>query len=137
MQNCPKPFSFAYLTVMAVAFWLVCSIGHSLQAGEASASPKAILGVDEFMKNVDRYQGKVSLEGVVGTVVPGEQEITLVDRGKFLVCACVQVILLPVQWCGPMPAMGDLIRIEGQAQEVEGKFMFVADKLEKMTHLIR
>jgi hypothetical protein len=33
-----------------------------------------------------------------------------------------------------MPAMGDLIRIEGQAQEVKGKIMFVADKLEKVGH---
>jgi hypothetical protein len=134
MQNCLKPFSLAYLGVIVVTFLLVCNIDHNLQAAEASASPKAILGVDEFMKNVDRHRGKVNLEGVVGTIVPGEQEITLMDRGKFLVCSCVQVILLPVTWRGPMPAMGDLIRIEGQAQEVKGKIMFVADKLEKVGH---
>src|SRR5665647_850120 len=134
MQHCPKPAARVYLSIIVVAFLLVCSIDHSLQAAEASASPKAILGVDEFMKNVDHNRGKVSLEGVVGTVVPGEQEITLMDRGKFLVCACVQVILLPVHWRGPMPVMGDLIRIEGQAQEVKGKLMFVADKLEKVGH---
>ena len=134
MQNRPKPVALAYLSIIVVAFLLVCSIGHSLQAAEASASSKATLGVDEFMKNADRYRGKVSLEGVVGTVVPKEQEITLMDRGKMGVCSCVQVNLLPVQWRGPMPAMGDLIRVEGQAQEVEGKLMFVGDKLEKVGH---
>jgi len=134
MENRPKPVALAYLSIIVVVFLLVCSIGHSLQAAEASASSKATLGVDEFMKNADRYRGKVSLEGVVGTVVPKEQEITLMDRGKLGVCACVQVNLLPVQWCGPMPAMGDLIRIEGQAQEVKGKLMFIADKLEKVGH---
>ena len=137
MQNCPKPFALAYLSIIVVAFLLVSSIDHSLQAAEASASPKAILGVDEFMKNVDRHQGKVSLEGLVGAVVPRQQEITLMDKEKILVCACVQVNLLPVQWCGSMPAMGDLIRIEGQPQEVKGKLIFVADKLEKVTHLSR
>ena len=134
MQNRPKSFSPAYLSVIVVTLLLVCSIGHSLQAAEASASSKATLGVDEFMKNADRYRGKVSLEGAVATVVPREQAITLMDREKLGVCACVQVNLLPVQWCGPMPAMGDLIRIEGQAQEVEGKLMFVADKLAKVGH---
>jgi hypothetical protein len=72
---------------------------------------------------------------VVDAVVPGEQAIILIDSGEFQACAYAQLILLPVQWCGPMPAMGDLIRIEGQAQEVEGKLMFVADKLEKVTNL--
>jgi hypothetical protein len=134
MQIRSKSFSLAYLIVIVVTFLLVCNIGRSLQAAESSASSKAILGVDEFMKNADRYRGKVSLEGVVGTIVPREQAITLMDKGKLGVCACVQVNLLPVQWCGPMPAMGDLIRIEGQAQEVEGKLMFVADKLEKIRH---
>ena len=131
MQNCPKPVALAYLGIIVVAFLLVCSIGHSLHAAEAAASPQAILGVDEFMKNVDRHRGKVSLEGVVGAVVPREQEITLLDKEKILVCACVQVNLLPVQWCGPMPAMGDLIRIEGQPQEVKGKLMFVSGQIGK------
>jgi hypothetical protein len=134
MQNCLKPVALAYLSVIAATFLLVCSIGNSLQAAEASVSSKATLGVDEFMKNVDRYRGKVSLEGAVASVVPREQAITLMDRGKLGICSCVQVNLLAVQWRGPMPAMGDLIRIEGQAQEVEGKLMFVADKLAKVGH---
>ena len=137
MENRPKPVALAYLSIIVAAFLLVGSIGHSLQAAEASASPQAILGVDEFMKNVDRHREKVILEGVVGAVVPRQQEITLLDKEKILVCACVQVNLLPVQWCGPMPAMGDLIRIEGQPREVKGKLMFVADKLAKVTHLSR
>jgi hypothetical protein len=134
MENRPEPVALAYLSIIVVVFLLVCNIGQTLQAAEASASSKATLGVDEFMKNADRYRGKVSLEGAVAAVAPKEQEITLMDRGKLGVCACVQVNLLSVQWRGPMPAMGDLIRIEGQAQEVEGKLMFVADKLEKVGH---
>ncbi|MCX5888541.1 MAG: hypothetical protein NTY36_03715 [Deltaproteobacteria bacterium] len=134
MQNRPKSFSLTYFSILVVTLLLVCNIAHSLQAAEASASSKATLGVDEFMKNADRYRGKVSLEGAVAAVVPREQAITLMDRGKMGVCSCVQVNLLPVQWRGPMPAMGDLIRVEGQAQEVEGKLMFVADKLEKVGH---
>jgi hypothetical protein len=133
MKDSRKPFTFAVITALAVAFLLVSSPG--LQAGEAAATPQAILGVDNFMKNVDRYRGKVSLEGVVSAVAPDQQGISLIDSGEFQACGvttCAQLIL-PVQWCGPMPAVRDLIRLEGQAREVKGKLIFVADKLEKVT----
>jgi hypothetical protein len=133
MQKCPMPFTVAFITVLAIAFLLVSSPG--LQAGEAAATLQTILGVDNFMKNVDRYRGKVSLEGTVSAVDPDQQAISLIDSGEFQACGvttCAQ-LTLPVQWRGPMPAVRDLVRLEGQAREVKGKLMFVADKLEKMT----
>ena len=135
MQRCAKPFTVAVITAMTIAFLLVFSLSQGLQAGEVAASPQKVLGVDDFMKNVDRYRGKVSLEGVVSAVAPEQQAISLIDSGEFQACGvttCAQ-LTLPVQWRGPMPAVGDLVRIEGQAQEVKGKLMFVADKLEKVT----
>jgi len=135
MQSCPKPLTVAFITAMAVAFLLVFSIGQGLLAEEAASSPQAVSGVDDFMKNVDRYRGKVSLEGVVSAVAPEQQAFSLIDTKEFQACGvttCAQ-LTLPVQWRGPVPSMGDLIRIEGQAQKVKGKLMFVADKLEKVT----
>ncbi len=133
MKSRPKILTVAFITALAVAFLQF----HSpvLQASEA-ASPQAILGVDDFMKNVDRYRGKVNLEGVVSAVAPEQQAISLIDRGEFQACnvtTCAQ-LTLPVQWRGLMPAVRDLVRVEGEAREVEGKLMFVADKLEKVTH---
>jgi hypothetical protein len=133
MQDCSKSFIVAAVTALALAFLLIFSPG--LQAGKAAASRQAILGVDEFMKNVDRYRGKVSLEGVVSAVASEQQAISLIDAKEFQACGvttCAQ-LTLPVQWRGPVPSIGDLVRIEGQAQEVKGKLMFVADKLEKVT----
>ena len=135
MQRCAKPITFAVITAMTIAFFLVFSLSQDLQAGEVAASPKKVLGVDDFMKNVDRYRGKVSLEGVVSAVTPEQQVISLIDAKEFQACevtTCAQ-LTLPVQWRGPMPAGRDLVRVEGQAQEVKGKLMFVADKLEKVT----
>jgi hypothetical protein len=132
MHDCSKSFIVAAVTALALAFLLVTSPG--LQAGEAAASRQAILGVDEFMKNVDRYRGKVSLEGVVSAITPELQAISLIDAKEFQACevtTCAQ-LTLPVQWPGPMPAVRDLVRVEGQAQEVKGKLIFVADKLEKV-----
>ena len=135
MQSCPKPFTVAFITGLAVALLLVFSIDQGLPAEGAAVSPQAVSGVDDFMKNVDRHRGKVSLEGVVSAVAPEQQTISLIDAKEFQACGvttCAQ-LTLPVQWRGPVPAVGDLVRVEGQAQEVKGKLMFVADKLEKVT----
>jgi len=132
MQSCHKPLTFAFITAMTVALLLAFSPG--LQAGEAVGSRQAILGVDEFMKNVDRYRGKVSLEGVVSAITPEQQLISLIDPKEFQACevtTCAQ-LTLPIQWGGSMPVVRDLVRVEGQAQEVKGKLLFVADKLEKV-----
>lgn len=131
MQGCAKPFIIAVITAILLFF----SMGQRLQAGEVAASPQKVLGVDDFMKNVDRYRGKVSLEGVVSALAPEQQTISLIDSGEFQDCGvttCAQ-LTLPVQWRGPMPAVRALVRVEGQAQEVKGQLMFVADKLEKVT----
>ena len=66
MQGYAKPFTIAVITAILLFF----SIGQSLPAGEVAVSPKKVLGVDDFIKNVDRYRGKVSLKGVVSAVAP-------------------------------------------------------------------
>jgi hypothetical protein len=132
MKDCPKSFVVYVIAVMAVA--LLPVFNPALQAGELAAASPKVLGVDDFMKNVDRYRGKVSLEGVVSAVVPEQQAISLIDAKEFQACGgttCAQ-LTLPVQWCGPLPVVSDLVRVEGQAQEVKGKLMFVADKVEKV-----
>jgi hypothetical protein len=132
MQDSHRSLIVAVITALVVALWLVSSSG--LQAGEVVASNQAILGIDDLMKNVDRYRGKVSLQGVVSAVTPGQQAIYLIDAKEFQACGvttCAQ-LTLPVQWRGPMPAVGDLVRVDGQAQEVKGKLIFVADKLEQV-----
>ena len=134
MQINPKPLTFAFITAMAVAFLLVFNMCRGLSAEEAAPSRQAVSGVNDFMKNVDRYRGKVSLEGVVSAVVPEQQAVSLIDAKEFQACGvttCAQ-LTLPVQWRGPMPAVGALVRVEGQAQKIKGKLMFVADKLEKV-----
>jgi len=135
MQRCAKPITFAVIIAMTITILLVFSLSQGLQAGEVAASPKKVLGVDDFMKNVDRYRGKVILEGVVSAIALEQQAISLIDAKEFQACGvttCAQ-LTLPVQWHGAMPDVRDLVRIEGQAQEVKGKLMFVADKLEKVT----
>ncbi len=131
MPRCAKQVIIATM----MAFLLIFSLGRSVLAGGTAAAPQKVSGVDDFMKHVDRYRGKVSLEGVVSAVAPEQQAISLIDCAEFQACGvltCAQ-LTLPVQWRGPMPALRDLVRVEGQVREVQGKLMFVADKLEKVT----
>lgn len=133
MPRSDKPKKFPVLAAVIVACLLVFSPGAGLQAAETAVSPQKVLGVDEFMKNVDRYPGKVSLEGVVSGVAPDSAAISLIDCGEFQACGvttCAQ-LTLPVQWSGPLPGVGDRVKIAGQTKEVKGKLMFVAEKLEK------
>ena len=134
MRISHKTLTVAFVTAMAVAFLLVFT-GQGLPAAEVASSPQVVSGVDDFMKNVDRYRGKVSLVGVVSAVAPERQAVALIDAKEFQACGvttCAQ-LTLPVQWRGPMPAVGDLVRVEGQARKIKGKLMFVADKLEKVS----
>lgn len=134
MKNFPKPRPLVLISFLTVALVLAFSTGQGLQVGDAAASSKTVISVNDFMKNVDRYRGQVSLEGVVSAVVPEQQAISLIDTKEFEACGvttCAQ-LTLPVQWRGPMPAVSDLVRVEGQAQEVKGKLMLVADKVEKV-----
>jgi hypothetical protein len=120
MQISPKPLTVAFITAMAAAFLLVFNIGQGLRAAEAASSLQAVSGVDDFMKNVDRYRGKVSLEGVVSAVAPEQQAVSLVDAKEFQSCGvttCAQ-LALPVQWRGPMLAVGALVRVEGQVRKL-------------------
>jgi hypothetical protein len=132
MKDCPKSFAVCMIAAMAVVLLLV--LNSALQAGEVAAAPPKVLGVDDFMKNVERYRGKVSLEGVVSAVVPEQQALSLIDAKEFQACdgtTCAK-LTLPVKWRGPMPVLSDLVRVEGQAQEVNGKLIFVADKVDKV-----
>jgi hypothetical protein len=132
MQYHPKPLT-VFITALAVVFLLFFHIGQGLGADGAAVTP-AVLGIDDFMKNVDRYPGKVSLEGVVSAVAPEQQVISLIDVQEFQACnvtTCAQ-LTLPVQWRGPMPAVRDLVRVVGQAQKIKGKLIFGAEKLDKV-----
>jgi len=126
----------ASVTTLIFSGWPGFSLaGKPPQAvGVVSPQSGGVLGVVELMKNVDRYRGTVRLEGVVSAVAPEEQALSLVDAKEFQTCGvvtCAQ-LTLPVRWTGPMPSAQDIIRLDGEVQEVSGKLIFKARTLEKI-----
>ncbi len=100
-------------------------------AGSQTKSP--VLGVQEFMKNVDHYQGQVCVEGVVSAVSPADQALSLIDIQEFKDCGITTCapLTLPVRWEGPWPAVRDVVQLEGEVHESGGKLFFVAKSLQK------
>lgn len=98
-----------------------------------SQSESAVLGVQEFMKNVDRYQGKVRVEGVVSAVSPAAQALSLIDVQEFKDCGVTTCapLTLPVRWQGPWPSVNDVVQLEGELRKSGGKLFFEAKRLQK------
>ncbi|MBI3427899.1 MAG: hypothetical protein HY011_33670 [Acidobacteria bacterium] len=98
-----------------------------------SSKTNTVLGVENFMRNVDRYRGRVQVEGVVSSVSATNQTLGLIDVREFQTCGlekCAE-LTLPVRWTGAMPTVGQAFRANGEVQKEKGKLVFVAKTLEK------
>lgn len=132
-------------TILAFGLVIAAGVAFILQSRDreerrpASSSPMSVsqlppaLGVEELMKNVDRYPGTVRVEGVVREVSAGQPELALIDIREFQECGISKCneLVLPVHWLGPMPSVEDVVRLEGEVRETSGKLAFVARNLEK------
>jgi len=92
------------------------------------------LGVDQLMKEPEKHPGALVLEGVVKTASKKDRTLALVDVEEYRRCRVVTCALLalPVRWAGEMPAVLDIVRVEGEVTTVSGKMLFAARKLEKV-----
>ncbi|MBI5723909.1 MAG: DUF4346 domain-containing protein [Planctomycetes bacterium] len=113
--------------VWAVQKWPAPRVG-----GPVATRP-VVLGVDQYMRNVDRYPGLVTVEGIVSSVSPGENMLALIDRQEWEECQTVTCakLTLPVRWTGGMPGVKTLVRAEGEARQIGGKLVFVAKSVRK------
>ena len=89
------------------------------------------LGVEELMKNVDGVHGIVRVRGVVSSILPQKQMLTLIDIEEYKKCRILTCapLTLPVQWLGPMPAIRKLVEVKGEVQETKGKLVFAATQI--------
>ena len=103
------------------------------QPATQTASASAI-GVDEFMRNVDRHRGTVSVVGVVSSASAERQVVALIDSKEFAECGTTNCasLTLPVRWAGPMPVVQKTVRVEGEVRETGGKLLFIANALQEL-----
>jgi hypothetical protein len=100
-------------------------------AGESPEAHKTV-GVDELMKNVDRYSGEITVLGVVSAVSDKGGRLSLIDYEEYKRCRVVtcSLLTLPVSWKGKMPIVMDVVQARGSVEEEGEKLVFVAESLE-------
>ncbi|MBI2191961.1 MAG: hypothetical protein HYU36_08255 [Planctomycetes bacterium] len=94
----------------------------------------APIGVDDLMRNVDRYRnGPIRVEGVVSLASSPDRTMTLIDDREYEKCGlgCAE-LMLPIRWSGAMPAVKEAVRVDGEIQEDGGKLIFVARSVERL-----
>ncbi len=98
---------------------------------EVAQPDETPLHVDDFMKNVDSYDGSVSVAGVVSAVSSEDGLLALIDMREFEECGTTTCasLSLPVRWSGEMPTLANAVQVEGEAEWVGEKLVFVADQL--------
>lgn len=103
----------------------------------STPKPRTPIGVAEFMRTADPgVPGPHLLQGVVSAISGEEGTIALTDAPGgdpscddcSTSCAPLQ---LPVRWRGPMPAVHEKVRIEGNVERAGDKLIFVADRVER------
>lgn len=94
----------------------------------AESETGGTVGVDQLMKNVDKYRGSISVEGVVSAVSPKDHMISLIDTQEYKKCAVVTcaTLTLPVRWSGTMPSVKDQVHAKGEIKENKGKLILEA-----------
>lgn len=109
--------------------------GDPPAASSAGSTASRVLGVEELMKATTQPPGVLRVAGVVSAVSPAEKRLALIDLRELDECGkttCAQ-FTLPVEWAGAMPAVRDVVRVEGEVKETNGKLIFVAHTLERTT----
>jgi len=120
------------LPFIVVLFMIIPLISVKIPAAD-SQTESPVLGVKEFMKNVDRYQGKIRVEGVVSAVSPANQTLFLIDIQEFKECGITTCapLTLPVKWQGPLPSVKDVVQLGGEVRKSGGKLFFEAKSLQR------
>lgn len=122
------------LTTLTLLLASVPRIEAEPAAPVVPQTPVAALGVDQLMKEPEKHLGALVVEGVVKTTSKKDQSLALVDVEEYRKCKVVtcSLLALPVRWAGEMPAVLDIVRVEGKVTTVNGKMLFAARKLEKV-----
>lgn len=89
------------------------------------------VGVRAVMESPEAYKGQIRVSGVVSQVVPDSQMFGLIDQGEFKTCRKVTCasLVLPIEWDGSMPDVGQKLTAVGEIQKAGKRYLFKASKV--------
>jgi len=89
------------------------------------------VGVRALMESPEAYAGPIQIAGVVSQVVPGSKMFGLIDLEEFKTCQKVTCasLVLPIEWDGAMPEVGQQLTAVGEIQKEDMRYLFKASKV--------
>jgi hypothetical protein len=116
----------------SILFVVGILISNTVLAGQTETS-EIVVGVRQFMKNPDKYSGKISVQGVVSRVFHQEKLVVLIDIEELRECKVVTCarLTLPVRWAGPMPEVKSIIKVNGILGKEGNRLVLLAKSIEK------
>lgn len=120
---------------LALAFLILASPVDSNACDARSEGGPGVceMSVESLMKSPRNHTGRIKVAGMVRSISPAHKIFGLVDRDekKCNTKKC-SIMVLPVSWDKPMPAVKDEVLLEGSLKSVDGRLLFVAVSMEKL-----
>ena len=99
-------------------------------SGDTSIDIHAALSVDDAVRNLKPDTTVRTVIGVVQTVTPNDDLLTLIDVEEYKTCGLGDCCLyMPVRWQGEMPKIEDIVTVQGTIEGTESGMLFSAGKL--------
>jgi hypothetical protein len=88
------------------------------------------LSVDDAVRNLKSDTTTQTVIGVVQTITPKDNLLTLIDVEEYKICGLSDCCLyMPVRWQGEMPNIEDIVTVTGIIDSIESGLVFTAGEL--------
>lgn len=123
------------LILIGLLFLLMAYLGgcssQEDNANDHAIETTTVLSVDDAVRNLKPDTTVRSVIGVVQTVTPNDNLLTLIDVEEYKLCGLSDCCLyMPVVWQGEMPNIEDIVTVEGRIDSTESGLVFTANKLQ-------
>ena len=89
-------------------------------SGDTSIDIHAALSVDDAVRNLKPDTTVRTVFGVVQTVTPDDDLLTLIDVEEYKICGLSDCCLyMPVRWQGEMPNIENMVTVQGTIEATE------------------
>lgn len=124
---------------IVVAF-AVAGISFVVHRHSTHAASDATASVEALAEHPDRFAGPIRVTGIVHRVSADRQMFSLVDvsdQEELINTGGTRCITLPVKWNGAMPSAQQVITVDGDIQQSEGKLIFVATAMQYISERLK
>lgn len=121
----------AVMMALAAALYLKGQSREPSVVAEAPGKSGLVLMVDDLRDDAGRLQGVIEVQGVVGGSSAERQLLGLIDTREVEACGGIDCpeFILPVQWDGEVPALGQTVSVKGQVRTTDEGLLLAASEV--------